>query len=268
MWTSGLASEGGGTGSSVPASARPHPRTCLPRPGHVAWTTVTPRGEARSASEGAGGSVSSLVCQFIHACDGVQGVGLPGVVPLKPRTPPPSRPQSGSACPSSQRGHPHSTTRRELGHPRLRRGLSGCQGVPDWLCVCVRGCLSLWGVSVSGSLSLRGWLLQHLRGALCPSLCDCVCGGVVAISLRRGFVSVSLRVCLSDMSGRGDFYRLEGELTAGGVQTSPQPLSVSASLAGYPSYRASLGPIVGAQAPTLRLGRSGWDLGLPPRGGR
>lgn len=136
------------------------------------------------------------------------------------------------------------------------------------MCVCVRGCLSLWGVSVSGSLSLRGWLLQHLRGALCPSLCDCVCVGVVAISLRRGFVSVSLRVCLSDMSGRGDFYRLEGELTAGGVQTSPQPLSVSASLAGYPSYRASLGPIVGAQAPTLRLGRSGWDLGLPPRGGR
>lgn len=92
------------------------------------------------------------------------------------------------------------------------------------MCVCVWGCLSLWGVSVSGSLSLRGWLLQHLRGALCPSLCDGVCGGVVAISLRRGFVSVSLRVCLSDMSGRGDFYRLEGELTAGGVQTSPQPL--------------------------------------------
>ena len=57
------------------------------------------------------------------------------------------------------------------------------------------GSVHIWvgGSTLSpwGSLSLEGRLLQHLRGALCPCHCDSVCG-VVSVSLRGGFMSVSL----------------------------------------------------------------------------
>lgn len=80
------------------------------------------------------------------------------------------------------------------------------------------GAVSLCMGGVYLWVCVRGRLLSHLRGALCPCCCDSVCR-------ERGLCDCH---CESDVWG--DPYGREGELTAGGaLDRPPGPVCLSIS---------------------------------------